>query len=137
MSIEAYARFWETLRPESTGELRRLARADLLFRDPFNEIRGVDAVVRMLDRMFERTGDPRFRVGRIACDRDVGFVRWDFTCRVRGVALEIEGVSEVALDGDGLVASHIDHWDAASQVYERLPAIGYLFRYIRRRMAHD
>ena len=48
MSIEAYARYWETLSPATTGDLRGLARPDLVFRDPFNEIRGVDAVVAML-----------------------------------------------------------------------------------------
>ncbi|MFO1070186.1 MAG: nuclear transport factor 2 family protein [Geminicoccaceae bacterium] len=138
MSIEAYARYWETLSPATTGDLRGLARSDLVFRDPFNEIRGVDAVVAMLDRMFRDLGQPRFVVVRIASDGPVSFIRWDFTFELRGRPLRIEGVSEVELDGEGRVARHIDHWDAAGQVYERIPLLGGLLRQVRKRLAaHD
>ena len=138
MSIEAYARYWETLSPATTGDLRGLARPDLVFRDPFNEIRGVDAVVAMLDRMFRDLGQPRFVVARIASDGPVSFIRWDFTFELRGRPLRIEGVSEVEIDGEGKVARHIDHWDAAGQVYERIPLLGGLLRQVRKRIAaHD
>ena len=138
MSIEAYARYWETLSPATTGDLRGLARPDLVFRDPFNEIRGVDAVVAMLERMFRDLGQPRFVVTRIASDGPVSFIRWDFTFELRGRPLRIEGVSEVEIDGEGKVARHIDHWDAAGQVYERIPLLGGLLRQVRKRIAaHD
>ena len=138
MSIHAYARYWETLSPATTGDLRSLARPDLLFRDPFNEIHGVDAVVTMLDRMFRDLGQPRFVVTRMATDGLVSFIRWDFTFELRGRALRIEGVSEVEFDGEGKVARHIDHWDAAGQVYERIPLLGGLLRQVRKRLAaHD
>lgn len=135
MSLEAYGRYWETLRPASVGELRALARADLLFRDPFQEIRGVDAVIAMLERMFRHTAEPRFTVTRVARDGEVGFIRWGFTCAVRGRPLAIEGVTEVVLAGDGRVAAHLDHWDAASQVYAHLPLIGPPIRWLARRIA--
>jgi steroid delta-isomerase len=138
MSIDAYARYWEMLSPATTADLRNLARPDLVFRDPFNEIRGVDAVVAMLDRMFRDLGRPRFVVVRIASDGPVSFIRWDFTFELRGRALLIEGVSEVELDGEGKVVRHIDHWDAAGQVYERIPLLGSLLRQVRKRLAaHD
>lgn len=135
MSVDAYARYWETLSPSTTADLRNLARPDMVFRDPFNEIRGVDAVIAMLDRMFRDLERPRFAVTRIASDGPVSFIRWDFTFALRGRALRIEGVSEVELDNAGKVARHIDHWDAAGQVYERIPLLGGLLRQVRKRLA--
>jgi hypothetical protein len=44
-------------------------------------------------------------------------------------------MSELRFAADGRVREHIDHWDAAAQVYERLPLIGGLMRLIRRRFA--
>lgn len=135
MSLEAYARFWETLRPETTGALRDLAVPDLLFRDPFNEIRGVDRVVAMLDHMFAAIGQPIFVARHVVAGDGIGFIRWDFDCRVRGRELRIAGMTEIMLDQAGRVTSHIDHWDAAGQVYEKIPLLGGVLRQVRKRLA--
>ena len=49
--------------------------------------------------------------------------------------LEIAGVSEVRFTPDGLVAEHVDHWDAAAQVYARLPGLGAALRFVRARLS--
>jgi hypothetical protein len=132
-----YGGFWSGLRPETTGRLLALARPDLLFRDPFNELRGAASVVAMLDHMFEQAQDVRFTVTATARAGEVAFYRWDFSCRLRrpSIVLPITGVSEVHFDAAGLVTRHIDHWDAAAQVYERIPALGWVLRRIRGRLA--
>lgn len=53
-----------------------------------------------------------------------------------GAAWPVDGVSEVHLTPDGKVAAHLDHWDAGSQFYARLPVLGFLIRLVRRRLAH-
>ncbi|MDX6748276.1 nuclear transport factor 2 family protein [Geminicoccaceae bacterium 1502E] len=140
MSGEAarYFGFWEELRPETTGRLHALARPDMRFRDPFNDVRGVERVVAMLDHMFEKAPDSAFTVLCHARTGDTVLARWRFSCTVRRVGpLRIEGMSEIILAPDGLVAEHRDHWDAAGQVYERLPLVGGLLRRIRGRFAFE
>ena len=44
-------------------------------------------------------------------------------------------MSEVTLAEDGRVLAHIDHWDPAAQLYERVPVLGAVLRMIRRRLA--
>jgi steroid Delta-isomerase len=136
-AVERYGRFWTGLRPDGTGALRALARPDFCFSDPFNELRGADRVVALLDHLFARASDVRFEIRRQAWSDDTAFYRWDFGCRLRrpAVAASIVGVSEVRFDETGLVATHVDHWDAASQVYERIPALGAVLRLLRRRLA--
>ena len=136
-AVERYGRFWIELRPGSTHELLALARPDLEFRDPFNVVVGAERVVALLDHMFAHAGDIRFDVLHHAWARDTAFYRWDFACRLRrpATALRIAGVSEVRFDPVGLVVSHVDHWDAAAQVYERIPLLGTLLRLARRRLA--
>jgi hypothetical protein len=41
-------------------------------------------------------------------------------------------LSEVRFGPDGLVAEHRDHWDAAEQLFGRLPLLGALLRLIAR-----
>lgn len=37
------------------------------------------------------------------------------------------------LYADGRIAQHRDDWDAAEELYEKLPAIGALMRWLKRR----
>lgn len=135
MTLERYARYWETLQPATVGELRALATDDLLFRDPFNEVRGVERVMALLRHMFASLERPVFVVRHMAQAEAVGFIRWDFTCAARGRALAIEGVSEIHLAAEGRIAAHLDHWDAASQVYARIPLLGGVLQQVRKRLA--
>lgn len=132
---QTYARFWQDMTPASLDRLDTAFAPDIHFRDPFNDVRGRDRIREILDHMFTATQRPRFVVTDIAESDRAAYLRWDFSFEVRGRALRIEGVSEVRFDTDGLAVEHIDHWDAAAQFYERLPALGGLLRLIRRRMA--
>ncbi len=134
---EDYIDFLQSLTAERTGDLRKYCAPDVRFRDPFNDVRGVDAYVRVLDDMFEKLADVRFSVSHHARDRAICYLRWKLEYRSGPSAARetIIGVSELHCREDGLIAEHIDHWDAASQLYERIPLIGAVLRAIRRRIA--
>ena len=127
-AAQAYGAYFETLRPDNVERLRDLAAAEIRFEDPFNEVRGVDQVIRLLDRMFEDATEVSFAMLDRTCGDDRCFLRWEFFCRPKrlskGPIWRIEGVSMVRFDEDGRVVEHIDYWDAARQVYGRLPLIG-------------
>jgi len=132
-----YIRYYETLSRASVGELRRLASVDMRFADPFNDLRGVERVVAMLERMFDELDEPRFSVIDRAVSGPIWYLRWRFTARLRRRATPwtVEGMSEVHYDRQGRVIAHIDHWDSGVQFYARLPVIGWLIGLVRRRMS--
>lgn len=135
-AARGYAAFYATLTPETVQDLRALVAADVRFKDAFNDVRGVDRMVRVLKKMFEDASEVRFEMAEQACIGDLCFIRWHFWCRprrfARGQPWHIEGVSAVRFDDHGKVVEHIDYWDAAEQIYERLPMLGLLLRRIRR-----
>jgi hypothetical protein len=47
----------------------------------------------------------------------------------------IHGVTHLCFDTDGLVCLHRDYWDPAEELYERLPIIGSLMRWLKKRLA--
>ena len=134
-AVDAYVRFWETLSPESLNRLEEIAAPDIRFTDPFNDVQGLAGFRAVFDDMFHRVSEPRFRVTSRALGDDTCFLRWDFTFRNHNREWLIIGVSEVRFDESGRVVSHVDHWDAASQLYERLPVVGAVLRLIRKRLA--
>ena len=47
----------------------------------------------------------------------------------------IHGATHLCFAADGRVNSHRDYWDAAGELYEKLPLIGVLMRFLRRMMS--
>ena len=89
----------------------------------------------MFDDLFQRTSNPRFRVIGYATSGDRCFMRWCLEFGSGRRDWRLDGMSEVRFDNSGRVIEHFDHWDAAGQLYERLPIIGTVLRTIRRRLA--
>lgn len=134
-TLDAYVAFYRDAGPDDLPRLDALTTPDVVFQDPFQTLDGREAYKGLFRHMWATTGRPRVTVRRAAWDGDTVFLRWLFELRVKGHWLPIEGVSEITFAADGRVSRHIDHWDAASQVYERLPGLGALLRLIRRRLS--
>jgi hypothetical protein len=45
----------------------------------------------------------------------------------------ILGASHLVFSDQGLVTLHRDYWDAAEELYEKLPLVGGLMRWLKRR----
>ena len=137
-AVDRYVAYWETLAPETVDRLDDLAVADFRFVDPFQDIVGSDRAKRAFAATFAATDEPRFRVTDRATSGRTAYLRWTFTFRPKGrsAVWTIEGMSEVAFDAEGRAISHLDHWDAAGQFYERLPVLGFLIRLVKRRLSH-
>jgi len=133
---DAYVRLWESLTPDNLNRLPELVTPDVRFADPFNDVRGMEALKRVMLKAIHDVPEQRFAVTRRAWDGDLCLLCWAFTGRTRGgQRLSIEGMSQITVSADGKVSRHIDHWDAGRQFYEKLPLIGAMLRLIRRRLA--
>jgi len=138
MTAEAaaeYVRFFETLNADRAADYADLAAPDVRFRDPFNDVTGPRAVIRILQGAFLRLDRPRFTVGAWAVDRQCLLLCWTMHWYARGGEIRVlPGMSEIAFAGDGRVERHTDHWDSG-QLYARAPLLGPVIRLIRRRLA--
>jgi steroid delta-isomerase len=132
---EAYRRYLETLSPSSLENLAAFVTPDVRFKDPFNDVRGVAAMQRVLTHMFDAVGPVFFRVTEMVSDKDSCMMHWRFSGTLRDSPWVFDGMTVVRFDGNGRVCEHIDYWDAAGAFYERLPAIGALLRWLRTRLA--
>ena len=129
---------YETLAPADLPGLRGVYAPDARFKDPFNQVQGVAAIAAIFAHMFRTLDGPRFRVLDIALDGDLLFLTWDFDFRTRGAgarAMTVHGATRLRLDAQGRVVDHRDYWDAAEELYEKLPLIGLLMRWLKRRAA--
>ena len=128
---------FEQLTPADVARLGEFYTPEAQFKDPFNQVQGVTQVQRIFGHMFEALAEPRFVVHDILVEGDQCFLCWDFVFRFRrfGSALQtVHGSSHLHLTADGRIASHRDYWDAAEELYEKLPVLGALMRWLRKRV---
>ncbi len=131
--------FYESLTAADLARLGDLYAPNAYFRDPFNEVRGVEAIERIFADMFEHLADCRFRIVDTVVDERGALLTWDFTFRIRRFRPQVErrihGASHVRFDAAGRVSYHRDYWDAAEELYAKLPLIGPVIRWLRARLS--
>ena len=133
-------RFYETLSPQGVALIKDFYCADALFKDPFNEVQGIDAITAIFSHMFDALIQPRFVITQQVQQGENCFVTWNFLFAMRKfeptITQTIRGASHLVFrqeDGVWRVAVHRDYWDAAEELYEKLPMVGALMRWLKKR----
>ena len=129
--------YFEGLSPQSMAQLGQHYAAQARFKDPFNDVTGLPEIARIFEHMFVALIGPRFVVTQQVCQGAQCFLTWEFRFQFRayhkGEEQVILGASHLVFDAQGLVTLHRDYWDAAEELYEKLPLVGSLMRWLKRR----
>jgi len=129
--------FFERLTPADLPRLGEIYSDDARFKDPFNEVRGVAAIERVFAHMYATLDAPRFVIRDAVAEGDTAFLSWDFLFRMRrfdrATEQRVRGATHLVFAPDGRIALHRDYWDAAEELYEKLPLVGALMRWLKRR----
>ena len=139
--------FYETLSPDSLDQIGELYAPNARFKDPFQSVQGQGAIRGVFEHMFQLQATSRFIVvgitqsvpetvpvpesisGAQAC------LRWIYWLELRGKPVSIEGCSWLCFDAAGYIVDHRDYWDAAEELYEKIPVLSWLMQWLRRKIA--
>ena len=138
-ALQRVVYFFEHLQPNDVAHLAQLYTTDAQFKDPFNDVQGLAAIERIFTHMFEALDAPRFVITQQVLNDAQCFVTWDFFFSVprmnKGATQIIRGATHFVLReeaGVWRVAVHRDYWDAAEELYEKLPVVGSLMRWLKK-----
>jgi len=136
-TLDHLVKAFEGLSTDNLPALVALYAADARFKDPFNDVQGQAAIEAIFRHMFTALHEPRFVVTqRVQQGRQV-FLTWDFHFRFRRfdtvTPQTVRGASHLVFNEQGRVTLHRDYWDAAEELYEKLPVVGGLMRWLKRR----
>jgi steroid delta-isomerase len=139
-TIDALIDFFEHLTPESVMLFPDFYAPTAYFKDPFNEVRGLVPIQRIFTHMFRQVSEPRFVVAERVVDEQGALLVWELHYRIRrwgrGESQILRGASHLKFDADGKVIWHRDYWDAAEELYAKLPVIGCLMRGLKKALAN-
>jgi hypothetical protein len=119
------------------AQLHTIYDAQARFKDPFNEVQGLPEIERIFQHMYVALDQPHFVVTGQVVDGPQAFLTWEFRFRFKRfdtITLQaVRGASHVVFNEQGLVTMHRDYWDAAEELYEKLPVLGGVMRWLKKR----
>jgi hypothetical protein len=109
----------------------------VIFEDPLHRREGIQALCDYLNNIYQSVQDCRFeRRGHWVCDETV-FVQWDMylvhTSLNGGKSFSVSGLSQ--LKCADRIFYHRDFFDAGEMLYEKVPVMGVVNRWLKRRAA--
>ncbi len=133
----AVAAYFANLSPASVAQLPLFYAPEARFKDPFNEVQGLGAVTQVFEHMYVALDTPHFVITRTLVDGDQAFLTWDFKFKFKRFDTQtlqtVRGGTHLQFDAQGLITLHRDYWDAAEELYEKLPLLGGVMRWLKAR----
>ena len=127
-NIKNYLNLFSNLNKESIEKFDNLVVDDIIFIDPFNNIKGLDNFKKIFYHMFDNVEEPKFSIVNYAQNKDHIFLKWKMTFYAFKALQTIEGMSDITLNKEGKVMSHLDYWDSLNGIFIKLPFIGLLYK---------
>ncbi len=131
------AEYFEKLTPDSVAQLPDLYDGQARFKDPFNEVQGLPEIERIFRHMYVALDGPHFVITGQLVDGSQAFLTWEFRFRFKRFDTHslqtVRGGSHILFNDHGLVILHRDYWDAAEELYEKLPVVGGFMRWLKKR----
>ena len=136
-AVTRLVNYFQTLSPHSVADLGQYYAATVYFKDPFNEVHSSAEIALIFEHMFQALTEPRFVVTNQILQGNQSFLTWEFHFRFKSFQPTqpqvILGASHLKFSTEGLVSFHRDYWDAAEELYEKIPLLGGLMRWIKKR----
>jgi steroid delta-isomerase len=126
--INNYLNLFSNLNKENIKKFDDLVVKDIIFIDPFNNIMGLDNFKNIFYHMFDTVEEPKFNIVDYAQNKDHIFLKWKMTFYAFKASQTIEGMSDITLNKEGKVISHLDYWDSLNGIFIKLPFLGFLYK---------
>ena len=127
--VKSYINLFSNLSPKNINEFDNLISKDIIFVDPFNNTKGVNAFKNIFYHMFEIVTDPKFLIIDYSISKKRVFLKWKMTFFAFKSLQTIEGMSELLLNDVGKIVSHIDYWDSLNGLFIKIPFIGVFYKF--------
>ncbi|MBL3825560.1 MULTISPECIES: nuclear transport factor 2 family protein [unclassified Marinobacter] len=119
------------------GNLNKLSRVyseDIRFQDPLNAVQGLDDLTHYFAEAYANVISCRFEFGDAVVQGEFAALPWVMYLRHKrirkGREVQVQGMSHLEIR-DGMVCYHRDYFDAGEMLYENLPVVGRVIRWIK------
>lgn len=137
MKTTKYAHFFESIDQNTPlSEYQKYIDARAGFKDPFHEVRGVEKIYEIFQKMYENLDEPTFKIDEMIRQDNISYIKWYFSYKFKGKN-EVQGfygVSRVVFDENSKMISHEDYWDSSENIYEHIPILSFAIKLVKNKI---
>lgn len=126
--------WYESLTQESLDQIHQLYSNDAFFKDPFNELTGIENIKKVFEHMFKEMQSPHFVFKEQIVSENKAFLVWDFNFILKGRPYSIHGGSHLTINSDGKVSYHRDYWDTGEELLAKIPILKIIYNQLRKKL---
>lgn len=138
VTLERFKACYRYFGCSSLAMLPELYHIDAVFKDPVHEVRGLAAINAYFDDMSQNLIACKFDYTHELVKGNQAFLQWrmhyQHPALGGGKEITIAGMTRLAIE-NGLIVDHEDCYDMGAMVYEHVPVVGLVVRWLRRRLA--
>ena len=128
--LNKYLKVFENLNITDLDKLSVLLDDNIYFEDPFNKSYGKAKFIEIFKKSLTKVKNIKFKILKVTSKKNIFFVKWEMIFFAFDKQNKINGISEIILNKEGKICTHIDYWDSFNNFYLKIPIIGKFFSLI-------
>ena len=136
-AVDAFCQFYQKLDASSVTALADVYANDVIFVDPVKQHQGLPALTAYFANLLENTENCVFDIKTVVTNDSATFVTWVMHFQhpklASNNAISVSGVTELHIENDK-VNYHRDYYDMGEMIYEHVPVLGGVVKWIKRRL---
>ena len=100
-NIETYLKLFSNLNKDNINNFDDLVIEDIVFKDPFNNVKGIKKFKKIFYHMFENVNEPKFTILDHAENKSHVFLKWKMSFYAFKSLQIIEGMSDITFNKEG------------------------------------
>jgi hypothetical protein len=133
--VQLFKDSFRELRPEQPFPYDQLYAPDIVFEDPLHRAEGLEALRRHFHALNRNLRIARFQFGTTVVQGQAAAVAWTMTLELRRGPRRpviVSGMTELRFAER--ITYQRDHFDAGALIYEHVPLLGAIIRWLKRRL---
>ncbi len=138
IALERFISTYQKLDKNNLSRLSSVYSSNIIFTDPLHEISGLDSLMNYFKSLYQNVDAVTFVFGETIAEQDRATITWVMTVRHPrlngGQAFNVDGVSCLHFNTEGLVSAHRDYFDLGALLYEQIPLLKRIIKKIKERL---
>ena len=133
-------KFFHGLNKENMHLVDEFYDRDVEFIDPLINVRGIDAMRAYYQGLYDNVSSIEFQFSNEVAQGDTHVVMWKMILVSKlnhGRPTELDGISHIKFGGsENKVIYHRDYYDMGQFVYEYIPVLKMIIKYVKRKLSN-
>lgn len=136
--LERFVDIYQRLNTDNLTLLSSIYHEDVIFIDPLHQVEGVSALHQYFEGLYENLSQCDFVIHEVIVDGNQAAIYWHMAYKHpklnKGKEVFVSGNSRLTGEDDQVIY-HRDYLDVGTMLYEQLPVIGRIIKWIKAKAA--